>query len=83
MFGTQANVNSVTKLKFKTQNYNNLFFRLSRIQRKVYIANKALHYFLTQTWIFKNDQFISLIDIIPDKDRYIHHKKEKCIISFY
>lgn len=68
----------------KTINYVNvlilcwvhLFFRFEfkfaysvvRLQRRIYGANLALHYFITTHWVFKNAKFLALNDIIKRED---------------
>ncbi|XP_030757393.1 fatty acyl-CoA reductase wat-like [Sitophilus oryzae] len=44
---------------------------LLRIQRKIYIANVALHYFTSQEWSFKNDKSISLEENLTPEDRKV------------
>lgn len=39
-----------------------------RLQRKMYEANKALSYFVTHNWNFKNDNFISLCTFMRLED---------------
>jgi hypothetical protein len=48
--------------------FNQLLFRLMRIQRKMYEANKALSYFVTHNWDFKNDNFINLCTYLKPED---------------
>lgn len=47
-----------------------LFFfqRLVNLQRKVYIANSALQYFLTNEWKFKNEKLLKLLTDLPCTD---------------
>lgn len=49
---------------------NLLIFRFSivRLQRRIYIANLALQYFMRTHWIFKNAKFLSLIDDLKDEE---------------
>ncbi|XP_045770546.1 fatty acyl-CoA reductase 1-like [Maniola jurtina] len=42
---------------------------LVKIQRRVYVANLAIAYFLTHTWTFSNENFMSLRSKILDKDK--------------
>jgi Male sterility protein len=39
-----------------------------KLQRKMYEANKALSYFVTHNWHFKNDNFINLNSSIKCED---------------
>lgn len=39
-----------------------------KLQRRIYGANLALHYFITTHWIFKNAKFLQLNDIIKPED---------------
>lgn len=39
-----------------------------RLQRRIYGANLALHYFITTHWVFKNAKFLALNDIIKPAD---------------
>lgn len=41
---------------------------MTKIQRKIYEANLALKYFVTNSWEFKNDNFISLSEILRAED---------------
>lgn len=41
---------------------------LAKLQRRIYGANLALHYFITTHWIFKNAKFLALNDIIKSED---------------
>lgn len=44
-----------------------LGFRLIKIQRKIFIANSALDYFITKEWTFVNEKFDSLERrLLPD-----------------
>jgi hypothetical protein len=36
--------------------YKGISFRLMKVQRKMFEANKALSYFVTHNWVFKNDR---------------------------
>ncbi|CAH0549647.1 unnamed protein product [Brassicogethes aeneus] len=42
---------------------------LFKIQRKIYIANMALAYFLFQEWTFNNTNILKLEEQIPEKDK--------------
>lgn len=46
-----------------------LFYRLMKIQRKMYEANKALSYFVTHNWNFKNENFINLSRYLKPEDK--------------
>ncbi|EEB15404.1 conserved hypothetical protein [Pediculus humanus corporis] len=49
---------------------------LLRLQRKIFHANNALAYFVTQQWSFKNDKTFALADKILDEDfEDFHYKK--------
>lgn len=39
-----------------------------KLQRRIYGANLALHYFITTHWVFKNAKFLALNDIIKAED---------------
>lgn len=39
-----------------------------KIQRKMYEANKALSYFVTHNWEFKNDNFVNLCTYLRLED---------------
>lgn len=39
-----------------------------KLQRRIYGANLALHYFITTHWVFKNAKFLALNDIIKRED---------------
>lgn len=43
--------------------------RLMKLQRKMYAANKALSYFVTHNWNFKNENFINLVHYIRPEDK--------------
>lgn len=43
-------------------------FRLLKIQRKIYIANMALQYFITRDWTFINDKSLKLEQSLLSKD---------------
>ncbi|XP_044735577.1 putative fatty acyl-CoA reductase CG5065 [Chrysoperla carnea] len=43
-------------------------FSLLKIQRKIYVANMALHYFITNQWHFRNNNFMDLQSKILDCD---------------
>lgn len=45
------------------------FFRLLKLQRRIYVANIALHYYVTQQWTFKNDHFLALRAKIRDEEK--------------
>lgn len=45
------------------------FYRVVKIQRKVYIAMEALAYFTLNSWIFLNDRFMGLNDVLLNDDR--------------
>lgn len=45
-----------------------LGFRLLKIQRKIYIANMALQYFITRDWTFINDKSVELQKYLLPKD---------------
>lgn len=47
----------------------NIYFRLIRIQRKVYAANLALEYFLMNNWKFLNDKGRQLDTKLLPQDR--------------
>lgn len=40
-----------------------------KIQRKMYEANKALSYFVTHNWNFKNENFINLSHFLKYEDK--------------
>ncbi|CAG9772724.1 unnamed protein product [Ceutorhynchus assimilis] len=42
---------------------------LLKIQRKIFIANMALQFFITQEWKFENEKSAALEDVILDEDR--------------
>ncbi|XP_050301950.1 putative fatty acyl-CoA reductase CG5065 [Anthonomus grandis grandis] len=42
---------------------------LLKIQRKIYIANMALQYFITQEWTFINDKTAKLEDLLSPEDK--------------
>lgn len=44
------------------------FFSVGKLQRRIYGANLALHYFITTHWVFKNAKFLALNDIIKPED---------------
>ncbi|KAL7304301.1 hypothetical protein TKK_0003102 [Trichogramma kaykai] len=64
---------------------------LVRLQRKVYVANSALEYFLTNEWKFKNQKLLDLLQCTPPSDldsfgfEYatfdIHKYFQNCIIG--
>ncbi|CAG4948944.1 unnamed protein product [Parnassius apollo] len=41
---------------------------LVKIQRRIYIANLALRYYLTQQWTFSNDNFVKLRGCLKEED---------------
>ncbi|KAG5870931.1 hypothetical protein JTB14_019557 [Gonioctena quinquepunctata] len=41
------------------------------IQRKIYIANVVLEYFIRNTWIFVNEKSLKLLDQLSDEERAI------------
>lgn len=43
-------------------------FRLMKVQRKMFEANKALSYFVTHNWIFKNDRTFALTYDLRNED---------------
>lgn len=45
-----------------------IFDSVTRLQRRIYGANLALHYFITTHWVFKNAKFLALNDIIHPVD---------------
>ena len=45
-----------------------LFFSLTKLQRKIFEANHALQFFVTNEWIFKNKNFIALTNEIRLED---------------
>lgn len=44
------------------------YFRLLHLQRKIHEANKALSYFVTNNWDFKNDNMTSLTSFLRLED---------------
>ncbi|XP_045458035.1 fatty acyl-CoA reductase 1-like [Melitaea cinxia] len=42
---------------------------LFKLQRRIYVANIALHYYVTQQWTFKNDHFLALRAKIRDEEK--------------
>lgn len=42
--------------------------RIMKVQRKMFEANKALSYFVTHNWDFKNDNFTKLCTYLRDED---------------
>lgn len=44
------------------------FFRLMGLQRKMYEANKALSYFVTNDWDFKNDKLFNICRYLRYED---------------
>lgn len=54
-------LNSIFKVYFR---------RLMKIQRKMYEANKALAYFVTHNWNFKNDNFSKLGSYLKPEDKH-------------
>ena len=44
-------------------------YRLVKLQRRIYSANLALHYYVTQQWTFKNNNFLELRSKIKSKDK--------------
>lgn len=40
-----------------------------KLQQKIYIATIALSYFTLQTWTFVNDNFLGLLEHIPDAEK--------------
>jgi hypothetical protein len=55
-----------------------------RIQRRMYEANKALSYFVTHNWDFKNDNFLKLCSYLRPEDykafEYRHLFNFDCIL---
>lgn len=47
---------------------NFLFFSLGKLQRKMYEANLALHYFILSNWFFQNDNFMALCSNLKTQD---------------
>ncbi|KAG5870932.1 hypothetical protein JTB14_019557 [Gonioctena quinquepunctata] len=45
--------------------------RILAIQRKIYIANVVLEYFIRNTWIFVNEKSLKLLDQLSDEERAI------------
>lgn len=43
-------------------------YSIVKLQRRIYGANLALHYFITTHWVFKNAKFLALNDIIKPED---------------
>lgn len=58
------------KKLFKTFqiDFNIWLFRLMQIQRRMYEANKALSYFVTNNWDFKNEKFLNLNHFLKAED---------------
>lgn len=44
------------------------YFRVLKITRKIYEANKAASYFVTNSWDFKNDNFYNLCSFLRLED---------------
>jgi len=42
---------------------------LVKLQRRIYIANLALQYYITNQWLFKNEQLVSLRESIIQSDK--------------
>lgn len=53
---------------FEATIFNNLIFSLLKVQRKIYIANKALEYFMVNEWILPNKNLFSLLEGLPKQD---------------
>lgn len=54
---------SIVSLSLQQLNKSiNFLFSLTKVQRKIYEANLALQYFVTNDWIFKNENFAALND---------------------
>jgi hypothetical protein len=49
----------------------NIFIRLMRVVRNLYVANSALKYFMINQWEFNNANNLTLISSIPLNDRNI------------
>lgn len=49
-------------------NTNERFFSVTKLQRKIYAANLALHFFITTHWKFYNAKFLELNDLIRPED---------------
>ncbi|CAH2056126.1 unnamed protein product, partial [Iphiclides podalirius] len=50
---------------------------LIKIQRRIYIANLALRYYLTQQWTFSNDNFVKLRSTLKNIDKeHFYYKME-------
>lgn len=46
----------------------NIFFSLAKLQRKIYEANLALHYFILNNWYFQNENFMALCNSLKRED---------------
>lgn len=44
------------------------FSSIVKLQRRIYAANLALHYFITTHWVFKNAKFLELSTVIRPED---------------
>lgn len=55
---------------FKFKSFSILFlnFSLAKLQRKIYEANLALHYFILNNWFFSNDNFMDLCNNLKIQD---------------
>lgn len=45
------------------------YFRLLKLQRKIYCANNALSYFLTNNWMFHNKKLLNLFDNLSEQNK--------------
>lgn len=55
-------------MNFAPKNQNKTKISVIKLQRRIYGANLALHYFITTHWIFKNAKFLALNDLIKPED---------------
>ena len=55
-------------LNFPTNQTFKFIFSLFKVQRKIYIANTAISYFMKNQWSFINDNFVKLNENIVDRE---------------
>lgn len=46
-----------------------MFFRLTKLHRRIFIANLAIKYFLTHEWQIHNEHFLNLDNFIKPADK--------------
>lgn len=64
----QSEIASIAWLSISDNQESFTLFRILSIQRKMYEANKALSYFVTHNWHFRNENFLNLSSRLQPED---------------